>query len=492
VYLRLGKTALKWTSRFVLMAGFGLSVNAYSEEASTSLSFPKEIPSTLNGENFMEFPDIENRNHVFGQLRLEGMQYFTAIPESPQLSNSELLTARLSLLRERPHYDLAADFSAGTYFVPNQSPFVVHELYAAYKGDAVTTTAGRKKVDWSEMDSRWQLGLWQPHHAIDALRPEDQGLSGLFLNHRTDDFEILGFATPLFIPSMGPDIRQDNGTLKADSRWYRQPSNQVNVNQRVSSISYTLDLPEEKKLTNNAGYAVTSRYGNKERGAWILGSGGYLPVNDLILKRRITQDINTSNVDVVVSPDVTHHAIGSVDLGYTFENKTKISVSYLDERPEERRPDPDWAIQKLAPLQAYSAALDFTTDNILSRSLAFQLSYLRINGGGITDIDADGSKDDILLFDQRMIFTNAASASVEGQIARFFNRPLVTRLKYLYDYDQRGSLMNTEFLYYPTQTVAVILGADILGVQDENYKPSSFLNQYRANDRIYGGMTYVF
>jgi hypothetical protein len=68
----------------------------------------------------------------------------------------------------------------------------------------------------------------------------------------------------------------------------------------------------------------------------------------------------------------------------------------------------------------------------------------------------------------------------------------VTRFKYLYDSDQRGSLVNTEFLYYPDQKWALVAGADILGVQDESYKPSSFLNQYRANDRFYGGMTYVF
>lgn len=471
----------------VLATGFGLSLQAHSAET-MNLSFPKEVP----GQNSLELPDLENRNHVFGQLRLEGMQYTTPIPESPNLTYSQLLTARLSGLRERPRYDLAADFSAGTYFAARQSHFVVHEVYASYKGDAVTTYLGRKKVDWSEMDRRWQLGLWQPRFAIDTLRPEEQGLSGVFLDHRTDDFEVLGFATPLFIPSMGPDIREEGGALKADSRWYRTPSNQVNFNAQVNSISYSLDIPEAEKLTNNGGYAMTSRFGNKENGAWIVGSAGYLPVNELILKRRITKDISTDRVDVVVSPDVAHHSIGSVDVGYTFENKTKLSFSYLEDRPEEKRPDPDWAIQKLAPIRAYSAALDFTTDNFLSRSLAFQLSYLRINGGEIEDIQNDGSRDDILLFDQRMIFTNVMGASVEGQIARILRRPLVTRLKYLYDYDQRGSLVNTELLYYPSQQVAVILGADVLGVQDENYKPSSFLNQYRANDRVYGGMTYVF
>jgi hypothetical protein len=91
-----------------------------------------------------------------------------------------------------------------------------------------------------------------------------------------------------------------------------------------------------------------------------------------------------------------------------------------------------------------------------------------------------------------MKFTNATMFKVEGELARILRRPLVTRFRYLYDSDQRGSLTSTEFLYYPDNRWAALVGADILSVDDENYRPSSFLNQFRANDRVYGGMTYVF
>lgn len=466
---------------------FGLCLSPKSKAQSTSLKLPAQ------GVSSVQLPELKKSKDalVYGQVRMEGMQYLTSIPESPQLTYSQLLSARLSALKEVGWLDMATDISGGTFFSRGQSHIVVHETYLSARGQNVRAYLGRKKKSWSELDRRWQLGLWQPTFSIDALRPEEQGLTGLFLDYNTNGWEIVGFASPLFIPSMGPDIREEGGGLVSDSRWYRAPSRDYDFNDRINTIQYQLDIPEAAKLTANGGAAFMARLGNKERGTWVIVSAGYLPVNELILKRQNFKDVSEEKVDVTVSPDVTHHRIASVDVGYSFE-KAKVVVSYLDDAPNTKLPDTDWSIQKLEPIQAYSAAVDFTLDNVFSRTLAFQVEYLKIEGGGIEDILSTGGADDFTMFDRRLKFTNALSWRVEGQLATFFNRPFVTRFKYLYDYDQRGSLLNTEFLYYPNQKWAVVLGGDVLGVQDEDHDTSGFLNSYRANDRFYGGMTYVF
>lgn len=430
--------------------------------------------------------------HVYGQIRMEGMQYLTQIKEAPQLTYSQLLSARLSILKETTWIDMVGDVSAGTFFSRGQSHFVVHEVYlATHSSGSGKMYLGRKKKEWSELDRRWQLGLWQPKFAMDALRPEEQGLSGVFLNYTRQGWEVLGFATPIFIPSLGPDIREEGGSLVADSRWYRTPSRNYDFNNRINDINYDLDIPEAAKLVGNGGVAFMGRVGNKEQGPWFTASAGHLPVNDLILKRKNFKEVAADKISVTVSPDVTYHSIYSADIGYAFEN-LKSSISYLQDEPKEKLPESDWTIQKLNPLKAYAAALEFSLPFVLTKSMSFQMEYLRVNGGGIVDIRSNGELDDITLFDQRLKFTNALSFRAEGQLASFFHRPFVARVKYLYDYDQRGSLLNTEFLYYPTQKWAVVMGGDVLGIQDETFNPSGFLNQYRANDRIYGGMTYVF
>lgn len=464
-----------------------LSVSAKAKTQSQSLK--KFEPQ---GMSILEKPKNAFPAQVYGQIRMEGMQYFTSIPESPQLTYSQLLSARLSALKETSWVDMLADVSGGTFFSRGQSHFVVHEAYlASHDKGPLKVYVGRKKEEWSEADRRWQLGLWQPKFAIDTLRPEEQGLTGLFMKYNTQDWEILGFATPVYIPSMGPEIREEGGGLVADSRWYRAPSRDYDFNNRINTISYDLDIPETAKLVGNGGVGMMGRLGQKKRGPWMVLSAGYLPVNELILRRKNFKDVSSDKVDVTVSPDVGYHGIYSADLGYSFEN-LKASVSYLQDEPVEKLPETDWSTQKLLPIKAYSAAVDFSLMNILSKTLAIQLEYLKVEGGGIVDVLSSGTPDDFTLFDQRLKFTNAFSFKVEGQLASILGRPFVTRFKYLYDYDQRGSLLNTELLYYPSQKWALVMGGDVLGVQDETFNASGFLNQYRANDRVYGGMTYVF
>lgn len=474
-----------WT--FVSLASVPYS-NA--QENRLQLSQPKTSQSPLVEES--KFQLRETKTTVVGHLRVEGMQYLTSLPDSPQLNFSNLLSARVSAYRERPLFDLAADVGGGTYFIKGQSHLIVHELFANLKpSQNIRTFAGRKKAQWSELDRRWQLGLWQPYFSLDLLRPEDQGLTGLFYQHRNSDFEFLVFASPVFVPSMGPQVREEDGSLVSDNRWYRAPSSNYNFNNRINSISYDLDIPDIARLVTQESLSASIRAGDRLQGAWLQVAAGYKPVNELQLKRKVFKAISEDKVDVTVSPEVAHHGIFSMDVGYSY-NRLRWALSYLEDRPSIENPDEDWSVQKLEPLQAYSASLDFDIENFLSKSFLVQLSYLKVEGGGIVDVTSDGSPDDITLFDQRLRFSDAVSVAIEGQLSTIYRKPLVSKLKWLYDYDQQGSILSTEFLYYPSQKWAFVMGADILGVQNDQIETSSFINQYRANDRVYGGMTYVF
>jgi len=470
---------------------FSLAATSQAKAETSSLKLPQT--ETAQGISVIQNPaeDSFKPAQVYGQVRLESMQYMTPLPDSPGLTYSQLLSARLSILKETPWLDFAADTSAGTFFSKNQSHLMVHEAYMSTRGEHFTASLGRKKKEWSEIDHRWNLGLWQPEYALDALRPEEEGLTGLFLDYNTRGWEVLVFGTTVNIPNMGPDIREDNGGLAADSRWYRPPSRNYDFNNNINTISYKLDIPDQMDLVKNGGGAMMGRLGNKEKGPWVVLSGGYLPVNELILKRAAFKSVSSDKVDVTVTPEVTYHAIGSVDVGYSFGD-FRTSLSYLQDDPKELRPEQDLSIQKLKPIQAYSAAIDFALADILARPITVQVGYLKVVDGGIQDITSDGKADSFTMFDSRLKFTNAVQVKLEGQVAAFFHRPFVTRFKYLYDYDQRGSLLNTEFLYYPSPKWALLAGADVLGVEDENYDKSGFLNEFRANDRVYGGLTYVF
>ncbi|MGZ3744836.1 MAG: transposase [Pseudobdellovibrionaceae bacterium] len=474
-----------------------LGAVSFAQESSSQSSFrssakSEEIFPQLHSELLSDILKKKKAKHrVNGQLRIEGMKYFTEIPETPQLTYSQFLSGQLSYSGETDWLENAADVSGGTFFSQNQSHFVVHELYTSPRTQDYRVYVGRKKNVWNEADNEWDLGVWQPYFELDALRPEKQGLTGLFVDINRNDWQILGMVTPIFIPSLGPDIHEENGGLVADSRWYHAPSRQADLlSNKPTPITYKLSIPETAQLAAHGGYAFMARAGNKDRGPWVDSSYGYMPVNKLLLKRNVKYQIN-QDVGVIVSPDINYHSIFSADMGYT-QGNVRWTLSFLQDHPEEKFPDTDWAIQKLYGIQAYAAGVEWTIPKFFSRLISLQLHYLRVNGGEIQDIDSDGTPDDLNLYDQRLKFTDAVKVKMQGELARIYHRPLVLKFSYLYDREQKGSMVNTEFMFYPLQEMAFLLGGDFLGTADDTIKPSGFLNQYRANDRVYGGMTYVF
>lgn len=429
----------------------------------------------------------------FGEVRFESMQYLTPLVDSPNLTSSQYLSARLAGLYQSEQYpslNYAMDMSAGTFFIRSQTNYMIKELYASAKINETTkAVVGRKKYEWSSLDSYWLTSIWQPNFAIDLLRPEEQGLFGVFLDYKKDDVELVAFATPMFIPSIGPDIREEGGSLVSDSRWYRRPSNKYNFNDRINSITYKLDIPDVQDLIGKPGMGFSGRAGNKETGPWVTTSAGYKPMNQLLLKRQNYKVIDQDQIDVKVRPDATYHGIFSTDIGYSFSD-VKTTLSYLEDNVVEKKPDADWAIQSPRGLRAYSALVDFQMPNFFERSLQMQVAYLRVFGGEIVDITTEGP-DTMTLFDERLKFKNALSVKMMGPLFRVNQKPLVTKVSYMYDYQQKGTLIGTEFHYFPATHWSVLVGADFLGVQEED-SSSNFLNQYRANDRVYGGMSYVF
>lgn len=458
-----------------------------------SVSFAQDQePGLHSGSISLTQPKTSFRS-FFGEVRFETMQYLTPLADSPNLTTSEYLSARFAGLYQSensPNLNYAMDMSAGTFFIRSQSNYLVKELYGSYKfSEETKLTVGRKKYDWSVLDSYWLTSIWQPNFAIDLLRPEEQGLFGFFMDYKRDNVEFVGFATPVFIPSIGPEIREEGGSLVSDSRWYRRPSNNYNFNDRINSVTYKLSIPDIQELLVKPGMGFSGRVGDKEVGPWITTSFGYKPMNQLLLKRQNYKVIDQDQVDVKVKPDASYHGVLSTDVGYTIAD-VKTTLSYIEDNPIEKKPEVDWAIQSPQGFRAYSILFDFQLPNFFDRSLQMQVAYLRVFGGDIIDITTEG-RDTVTLFDERFKFKNAVSVKVQGPLFRISQKPLVTKISYLYDYIQRGTLVGTEFHYFPATHWSVLLGADFLGVQNED-SSSSFLNQYRANDRVYGGLSYVF
>lgn len=467
--------------RLLLIFVPGLFAQAQSTSMDTKFNTPKNAMPLSSGKE----------KALLGYIRFENLQYMTRLEEAPELSSSQFLSGHLEArsYKEDPGtFNWAANISAGTFFSLRQSYYSVQEAFLSTPLDEkFEVTVGRRKYNWTEVDRIWSLGLWQPRYAIDALRPEDQGLTGFFFELHSGAVQFLAFASPVFIPTMGPDIREENGQLKSDNRWYRPPSSEAgNI-----ELTYKIDTGDIWKLVQQESYGFHLRLGQEESGPWVAVAAGRKPVNDILYQRCLRCVSSDSLARFIVNPRVAHHDVASADIGYQFEN-LKASVSYYEDHPELLLPPEDYAIQKIFPIKAYAGQIDWDLQGLVNRSLNLQVGYLRTFGDRIQDIERSGVDTEVTLFRDRYRFSNAALFQALGDLTTLMSRPLVAKLSYIREFQQEGSILGLEFQYQWDRKWSFLAGVDLLGVDDKNNAKPGFINDYRANDRAYAGASYVF
>jgi hypothetical protein len=327
---------------------------------------------------------------------------------------------------------------------------------------------------------------------FDALRPVDQGLTGVFYKQKIGDFEILGMATPVFIPTMGPAVQEKNGDLVYDSRWNRSPSSSFILLDQTTRIVYSIDSYDIKKLVMNPGAGTRIRMGGDHEGTWMSANYGYLPINSLTLQYSKNYDINADAGDVTVGPNVSYHQVFGGDVGYKLA-EGNFSVSYLQDIPDPKRPTDDWVLQNPHGLEALGLHADHNV-NIpwFVNPVKVTLGYLKVWGGDFTDYDSSGAPQGAI-FTNRLNFNNSVALKLDFA-STAWSKKLLSSFRYQRDFDQAGSWLHAEVNYFPSSAWGLQLAGDILGVDNDSptNTDSGFLNQYRANDRIYGGVNYVF
>lgn len=450
------------------------------------------------------------------QLELEAQAYGFEIPDRPQLSRSTLLKAGLTYESGRGDWGGKVDAFAGRYLDLKYSIFSVKEAYASFQsgemnrnGGALWTWAlGRKREFWSAVDQNWDLGLWEPKYLEEPLRPVDQGISGLLVSYQNSNgFEWSAFASPIFVPTMNPSLSEKNGDLVSESRWTRPPSSSAELIGTNTRLVYDLKIPDISSLVAKPGAGTRLSLGkNQRRGFWISGNFARKPINALAIKYDYRLAVSSTAGSageglVSVSPTVNYHRLYGLDVGANYE-AVKMSLSYLEDKPESALPKDDfssdgiarteWIQQAPQPLQVFGAHVEWQAAGILRDPIALKLDYLKANSSSTRDLNSAG-EDKGSLIPNRLFFTNALQMKAEVLVFPGA-KPLSLSFRYLRELDQVGSIYSVSGKFFATRSMAIFSGLDILGPDDgsEQNQDKRFLNSFRTNDRVYGGMSYVF
>lgn len=447
-------------------------------------SFSKNLYS--NSIRPQEFDKSKSK----AQVKIEGIQSSYSSTKVDPNHLSQLSEVRLFFSRTqqsvRFNYDLGLIY---TNEVESYPYFDLKQIYYPLSEKKAQTSwvVGKKLHTWSEFDRLWKLGIWEPILKNNYLRPERQGLTGLFMTHRHKRFRLTGFLSPFFIPDMGPQIKVKDGQLFSSNRWFQKPIGGIEFHDQSIEPVYALHMPEVSDVLLNFSMALSMKWGGK-RGPWSVFSLANKPMNQMQMLLGPLQIILEDDViPVNVYPTVGSHSLISLELGWR-SNRFNSWLSLTQDRPNVGSP-PEGYIQP-AVYQQQFIAINIEHDGKLFGQRDWKIrwgAFKRVQRLLQSSEGEAGFEVDFSNF--RYPFEEATMLALDIPMNIIVPTKFSTQL--MGSPTQKGAALIADFTFKSSENLNYHLGFDIIGADDPKNK-RGFFNQYQNNDRFYAGLSYVF
>ncbi len=456
--------------------------------------------ATLFGANVSAKPGTS-----YLDLNLQQNRYLGGVQHSAQTSNYTLLAADLNLESESDAFHAKFNpIAQGAFEFQDETYFGVPEIYFEPRRLArhFRMTVGRQKRTWSRLDEEFNLGIWQPQLRWDYLDPVQQGLTGLFFDvEASSSLTVTLFTSPVNIPDQGPQFQLREGRFESSNRWFVQPQSRMQLFQgtRFSGdvpLYFELNKPAEEDIIMHSSFGLAARYQNDKSPFWIQASYAYKPRNQIHLGIECANCVNIGAAPPVeitarIHTKIIKHHVATLESGFTrTDDQGWISVtgdvpnsSGMPESYEE------------APLNsAIVAGLGYRhyIRRWIRRPSWLGYSYMHSweikkdrAGGLVPDDQVESSLD-------RYPFREVAALDWTVQITQLARSRFRLRTRYSYSIPEQGGWLSGA-LEWQRDQLTFLIGADVLGAEvDANSSDAGLFSRYRANDRFYGGMSYVF
>jgi hypothetical protein len=279
----------------------------------------------------------------------------------------------------------------------------IREIYFSYKiDDKSKMHLGRKLMNWSSLDTIWNLGVYQPQFKWNPLNPENQGLTGLFWNKNDGGFGLTLFASPLYIPDQGASYELKDGQFQGSNPWFQAPPQNIKFQGQILPIDYEIAKPETSSVIFQTQYGAQLRLGEK-KGYFANIAGIYKPANQLALGYKGV--LVTTRVRIDITPKVYFENAYSADLGYR-QDWGVAQLSLLYSKPQSPTFDPSYNAPEFEQSLSWGPQFFYKF-----KPFEFFIGYLDTTGGNVKDIGPDASPDRQSL-SQRFLFRQAIQAQV--------------------------------------------------------------------------------
>lgn len=412
-------------------------------------------------------------------LRAEGLSFL-----SPDYENTEQKTFGFfgaSLLSDAKKTDAVIVNLTGLYASEQSalSYLNIRELYFSYPIDHSSKFFfGRKINNWSQLDSEWNIGLFNPQFRWNALAPETQGLTGLFWEKREPFWSLSLFASPVYIPDQGPGYELKDGQFQNSNPFFSTPPQNISFNNGVIlPIDYELEKPGTSEVVFQTLYGAQIHLGEKG-GFFANVAGMHKPANQLSLGYKVVGVVDRARINVV--PKVYSETDLAADFGYRDEWGS-ISFSMLYSNPKAANYEAAYNAPEFKESVSYGPQLSFDL-----KPFKIGLAYLDTTGGEIKDVGPDASESRRAL-SQRFLFRQAFQAQLSHSDVFMKAFKLDTSLQYRQS--EKDEFKQVRFKQRFDLKGPWALWTDIILIETAEETISN-MGPYRNLDQVFLGVTY--
>lgn len=438
----------------------------------------------------------------FLDLNLKQDRYLGGAQHSTQLPNYTMWAVNLDADGKFSNLDFKANpIGQGAFESPDELYFGVPELYVTARklAPGFGLTVGRQKRAWSHLDQEFNLGVWQPQLRWDYLAPVQQGLIGIFFDMQlAPAFTVTLFTSPLSVPDQGPQFKIRNGQFESSNRWFVQPQSKVQLFDGTAFSSdaplfFVLDRPAEEEMIMHSSFGAGIKYQNPDSPLWTQFNYAYKPRNQIHMGIECT---NCANIDsgleitaTVHTKIVKHHVI-TIENGFERADD-RGWISLTGDIPGKSGYPDAYAEAPLNNMLIAGGSYEHYIRNPIGPAW-LKGSYMRATefkrkaASELIDSDQVHSSLD------RYPFEEVAVVDWKQRLLQKKGNRVDATVRYSYDIPEDGGWISMA-ADWSNGPMTFSVGADILGAGvDPNSDRAGLFSRYRANDRYFGGMSYVF